>query len=283
MLPDAHRFVELPDGRCHFRLKGSDDAPVVLLLHGATVPGWEFDRLQRFLVNGGYRTLCPDLYGHGYSDRPPVTHNQALFVRQVKALLKALEITQLAAVIGHSLGASVAAHFAARHPGQLRRLVMTAPLLDFEAIQPAMRLLRTPLLGELLIHSCVVPMLKRRRQKRYLPIEDGRFARKYEEQFRVKGFGRSVLSLIRSGALGNQAAAYRQLAASRLPTLLLRGGDDVIFDAAQLAEICTLLPHARVQEFAGMGHPMMLTHPEAVGPVIVEFVSNTSTDDHRQA
>ncbi|MEQ8660979.1 MAG: alpha/beta hydrolase, partial [Gammaproteobacteria bacterium] len=54
-------FAALSDGHCHYADEGPRDGRVVLLIHGATVPGWEFDRLVPYLHAAGLRTLRADL------------------------------------------------------------------------------------------------------------------------------------------------------------------------------------------------------------------------------
>ena len=272
-LPGAHDFADLCDGRCHYRLGGPADGRLLLQLHGATVPGWEFDRLTPLLNAAGFRTLCPDLYGHGYSERPRARYSHDLFVRQVVELLDTLGIDTPVDVIGHSLGAAIAARIAVGRPERIGSLVMTAPLLDFLALQPAARVLMIPAIGEALVHAYVVPMLKRRRSARYQPIDSGRFVQMYRDQFRVPGFGRALLSMIRNGSLGNQADCYTALAGTGHPVLVLRGAEDAIFTRAQFDAITGILPRTRFEELPGMGHPMMLTHPQSVAPLVAAFLN----------
>lgn len=64
------------------------------MIHGATVAGWEFDRLAPLLNLAGIRTLIPDLYGHGLSARLRMRYEYNLFSRQITELLEALSIRQ---------------------------------------------------------------------------------------------------------------------------------------------------------------------------------------------
>ena len=272
-LPGSFDFADLPDGRCHFRLSGPEDGPNVLLLHGATVPGWEFDRILPYLNGAGFRTICPDLFGHGYSDRPRKPLDHALLMRQVSDLLDTLEAQHPVHIFGHSLGAAVAARLAKQQPERVSRLVMAAPLLDFMSLQPATRILQVPLVGELLMPLYVVPMLVRRRTARYRTIENGRFVRMFKDQLRLPGFGRALLSMMRSGALGNQRDCYEALQSQPHAVLVLRGTDDLIFIAEQMRELKALLPRAEYCEMRDMSHPLMLTHPEEIGPVVADFLN----------
>src|SRR5206468_12643163 len=72
-----------------------------------------------------------DLRGHGTSDHPETGYHLADYASDVVALTEALGWQQ-PAVIGHSLGGSVARVAESRHPGWARRIVIedTPPRLD---------------------------------------------------------------------------------------------------------------------------------------------------------
>lgn len=271
-LPDCDAFVELAHGLCHYRVDGPADGPALLLVHGATVPAWEFDRLVPHLVKAGFRAVRADLYGHGYSDRPRTVYDQALFVAQLTELLDRLDIAGPVHVIGHSLGAAIAARLTVANPGRIGAVVLAAPMLDFLGNAPAAGLLRWPLVGEALVRGSVVPMLVRRRTRRYRDIEDGRYVVKFRNQLRKPGFGRALLALIRSGALGDQSDAYRALNEHPHPLLMLRGEEDVILTAAQAARILELAPRIRFRVLAGTAHAMMLSHPRQVAAEVLAFL-----------
>lgn len=266
-------MVQLTEGLCHVRMVGPPDRPKVLLLHGATVPGWEFDRIVPYFAAAGLCTICPDLFGHGASARPAVRYDHALFVGQVTELLDALDISEPVHIVGHSLGGAIGARFACAQPDRAGRLVLTAPLLDFLSQQPASKLMMLPLLGELMVYGYVKPMLLRRRARRYGPIEDGRFARMFADQYDRPGFGRALLSLIRSGGLGNQRDCYELLQGQPHATLILRGSEDEVFSAAQLTDIERMVPRAEVAVLPSLGHSMMLTDPQHVAPLITRFLN----------
>lgn len=276
-LPDSHRFVELGDGRCHFRIDGPESGAPVLLVHGATVPGFEFERTLPFLNAAGFRTLCPDLYGHGYSARPDAPYDYALFLRQLEELLDSEFGDRRVDLIGHSLGAVIAARLILRNPKRFGSLVMAAPMLDFKGDRRVFRLLDAPGLGELIVHGWVVPMLVRRRTRRYGPIEDGRFVGKFRDQLRLPGYGRALLSLMRDGALGDQSAVYRELARTPNRVLLVRGADDEIVPTGQFDTLRALHPAAESLVVPDTAHAMLLTHPESVLPAILGFLNGRSS------
>jgi pimeloyl-ACP methyl ester carboxylesterase len=156
-------------------------------------------------------------------------------------------------------------------PDRFGAVVLGAPMLDFLANVRGSSLLRVPLLGELLTHGYIVPMLKRRRARRYRDIEDGRFVGKFMDQVAYPGFGRAMLSLMTSGALGNQSDVYAALGRLRNPVCLLRGSDDNIVTASQFDAIGRLMPKARRSTLDGTAHAMILTHPERVATEVIRF------------
>ena len=275
-LPDSHDFVALSDGLCHYRVEGPSDGEVALLVHGATVPAWEFDRLVPYLSAAGFRTVRADLFGHGYSDRPRVRYEHALFVRQLAELLDALSLREPVHVLGHSLGAAVGARLLHRHPERIKSVILAAPLVNFTVNTPATRLLSYPLLGECLMPTYVMPLLIRRRTRRYRVIEDGRFVGKFRSQLQKPGFSRALLSLFRSGSLGDQSDCYRALGQHPHPVLVLRGVEDPIVTAEQIEVVRALVPHASYREIGGTAHAFFLTHPETVAPLVADFFRRAS-------
>jgi len=81
-----------------------------------------------------------------------------------------------------------------------------------------------------------------------------------------------LLSLIRSGALGNQQDIYVQLNRLNKPVLCIRGTKDKILTKLQMDRIMKLMPCASVQEIPDTGHPLLLTHPELVAPYLLQFL-----------
>ena len=67
-------YIKLSDGMTHYKLEGPQDAKVVVLVHGATIPIWTWDKQIPALTKTGFRVLSYDMFGRGYSDRPDGGH-----------------------------------------------------------------------------------------------------------------------------------------------------------------------------------------------------------------
>ena len=263
--------VKLRDGVTHYRLEGPADALPLILVHGATVPLWEFDLLVPHLVECGFRTLRFDLYGHGLSDRPAVHYTLDLFVRQTLELLEAVPFPRPAAILGHSLGAAVASAIAVRKPGWIERLVLVAPMLDFNATSAWSRLFKVPAAGELAMRLFGVRALVRRRRARYARIGRPQLTDLFIEEVSFTGFGRALLSMIRAETLGDQAARYAALPALARDVLVISGGADAVIPAADIASVRELVGRHEHFDLASAEHNLLLTHPAEVAAAMRGF------------
>jgi pimeloyl-ACP methyl ester carboxylesterase len=104
---------------------------LAVLVHGLLFNGRMHAELARSLAARGHRVVCPDLLGHGGSDRPRDMGRYSMteFGREVVALLDHLEAEQ-AVVMGTSLGANTTLEVASIAPERLRGMVVEMPVLD---------------------------------------------------------------------------------------------------------------------------------------------------------
>jgi pimeloyl-ACP methyl ester carboxylesterase len=117
----------------------------ILLLHGQPGSARDWDPVMAALGAdaGAIAIDRPGWDGH----TPP-----ADLPGNAEAALAALDCAGAddgATVVGHSLGAAVAAWLAVAHPDRVRALMLVAPAANTEALEPVDRLLAAPVLGEL--------------------------------------------------------------------------------------------------------------------------------------
>jgi pimeloyl-ACP methyl ester carboxylesterase len=129
--PETEFALRRPDGAtvaCRIRhARVPSDLPAVLLLHGLASNLTRFTEfVEHTSLDVRHELLRMDLRGHGGSlSRRPVSHE--VWADDLVALLDARGHAG-AVLVGHSLGAQVALHVAARHPARVRGLVLIDPV-----------------------------------------------------------------------------------------------------------------------------------------------------------
>ncbi|MEV4775534.1 alpha/beta fold hydrolase [Microbacterium sp. LWH12-1.2] len=136
-LPDAdgftHTVVATPGLRTHVAAIGGGDA--VVLLHGFPQHWWQWRLIAPTIAARGYRVICPDLRGSGWSEADDPGFERDSIRHDLESLLDALGIER-AHLISHDLGAVVAGQFAYAHPERVRTAVQIAVPPGFMAFTP---------------------------------------------------------------------------------------------------------------------------------------------------
>ncbi len=271
------QFVELPDGVVHYELAGPPEGPLVVLIHGFSVPYFVWDPTFDGLVKAGFRVLRYDLYGRGYSGRPEAVYGGDLFERQLDNLLDALAIARPVNVVGLSMGGAIAVVFASRHPEEIRRLALLAPA-GLPQKQPLVaRLVRLPVIGELVMDwfgsRVLVSGLKDDFHQPGGPPEG--YAERYRQQLQYVGFKGSLLSTLRSGLLTGIRDAYAEVGRHEYPVLLVWGRWDRVVPFALNEEVRRLIPRAQFHIVENAGHAAHFERAEEVVEVLSGFLSGT--------
>ena len=260
------RWVELGAMRVHvYDGAGTGDLPAVVMIHGLGSAGIAFAGVIARLRPHVKRVIVPELPGHGMSTHPgdrPVTPE--LVLETVSAALEKV-VTEPVIVVGNSLGGAVAIDYAKRHPDQVRALILVSPagarLRDEEwkelvqafevtGAREARRFLgriydRPPWLLALLAHE-FPDLLKRR------AVRD-----------------------ILATSTQDHSVTPDDLAALRMPVLLLWGRSERLLPAEALAYFREHLPKtAVIEEPHGFAHSPQLEHPRRVADRIVAFARN---------
>ena len=272
-------FIAPPDGVTHYEFGGPEDGPIVVLVHGFSVPYYMWDPTAEALRSAGYRVLRYDLFGRGYSDRPKAAYDLNFFSKQLDDLLLALNIEEPVHVGGLSMGGPIAAAFANRRPQQVRSLILIDPLI-FPPKNPLAKVVEPPGVGEYLMTTVLAPFVMPQSQ-----LEDFNnperapddWVERYREQMQYKGFRRAALASVRN--LLNKPVAmpeYEQVGKRNLPTLLLWGAEDKTIPREDIEQLRAVLPGVEFHVIEDAGHAPHYERPEVVNPLILEFLSKQS-------
>ncbi len=121
---EAH-YTDVGDMRMHYVDEGPVDADPVLLLHGE--PSWSY--LYRTmippLVEGGHRSIAPDLIGFGKSDKPVAQNDYSYekHVAWIKQFIKKLNLRNITLVC-HDWGSLIGLRLAAENEDRFDRIVL---------------------------------------------------------------------------------------------------------------------------------------------------------------
>ena len=136
-LPEASSFdhcvIETPGLRTHLAAIGQGEP--VLLLHGFPQHWWQWHAIAPVIAARGYRVLCPDLRGAGWTvaDDPGIERETRL--RDLLALFDALGIER-AHLVAHDMGAITAMQLTYNHPERVQTAVQLAVPPGFFKFSP---------------------------------------------------------------------------------------------------------------------------------------------------
>jgi pimeloyl-ACP methyl ester carboxylesterase len=249
-------------------VEGPEHGTPLVLVHGATVPHWAFDLLAPRLHAAGVRTLRFDLFGHGMSDRPAIGYTLDLFARQTVEIIEAVGFPRPTAILGHSVGAAIAARVSAERPDLIERIALVAPMLDFGATTHWAPAFRLPGIGEALMRFVGVPALVRRRRRKYTAIGQPQLIERFVEEVSYAGFWQALLSMVRSETLGDQSARYAALRGLARDVLVISGTADTVIPRRDVARICDLVASCRHVAIDGAEHNLLLTHAAQVAAAL---------------
>jgi malonyl CoA-acyl carrier protein transacylase len=109
---------------------GSQNNPIVLCIHGILEQGLAWQEVALPLVTKGYRVVAPDLFGHGRSTHLEMVtaYNSLTFLAQIDRVIQELPDQPLF-LVGHSMGAMLAAMIATVRPQKVKALMLVEPPL----------------------------------------------------------------------------------------------------------------------------------------------------------
>jgi pimeloyl-ACP methyl ester carboxylesterase len=230
-------------------------------LHGLGVSGAVWQGIGRLLNDLG-RLVAPDLRGHGESDKPSAGYLPRDYVGDIAALL-AHEPARPLAVIGHSLGAVVAAQLAAERPELMAKVILVDPPFDAsrprEQIAVVEKLRHAPpgdLEAELMRREpSMGDLYARALASLYRQAADGAFQAMMRSE---QGFP-AVVAL-----LGNVTAETLVVAAD--PSL------DAALGPEAAEQVVAAIPHGRLLMIPGARHAVHASKPRDFSKAVHEFL-----------
>ena len=267
-------FIKLSDGVTHYELSGPEGGDVVILVGGLTVPLFYWDRTVSMLHQAGLRTLAYSSYGRGYSDRMKrVSYDDALFVRQLTELTKALKLGRYH-VVGASMGALIAMGHACQNVSAVTTLTVAGPagLLQKPGALRWMR--RSDILAS---------FIAKKFGRRWLQSHEandlgdkthaGELSSMLRDAFQYQGSIHAVFDTLQNFQLFDREKLYQSVFETGVPSMLIWGQDDRVTPIDKIDTARTLL---RPQQcyVAECGHMVPFERPTLMAEKIESFVKS---------
>ena len=119
-------YVMANEIRIHYWRTGGDK-PVLLMAHGSSDNGLCWTNLAKELTDD-YDIILPDARGHGLSDPPRKSDSADAQAEDLAGLIRALKLEK-PILMGHSMGSSSVAWFAAKYPDIPGAVILEDPRL----------------------------------------------------------------------------------------------------------------------------------------------------------
>jgi haloalkane dehalogenase len=285
LYPFSGHFFDLPAGKLHYLDEGAGE-PIVML-HGN--PTWSFYYRNLVLsLRDNHRCIVPDHIGCGLSDKPPATvydYTLRSRVDDLEALLDHLNLRENLTLVLHDWGGMIGMAFAARHPERISRIVASNtgafPLPKGKKMPWSLRLGRNTRLGAWLILKRNAFCRKAAKwcvKRKPLPPE---VRKMYLAPYDTPEHRVAVLKFVQTIPLKESDPGFdivRDTALSLpkfvgVPTLLLWGMKDFVFDHHFLTEWQKHIPHAETHIWPDCGHYLLEDSSDEVIMRVREFMA----------
>jgi pimeloyl-ACP methyl ester carboxylesterase len=268
------QWLTLRDGVTHYQLSGPDSGARVLLVHGFSVPAYIWDSTEVALVAAGFRVARYDQFGRGWSDRPNVAYDNALYQRQMEDLLDSLGWNAPVHIVGLSMGGLISASFVGDHPLRARSLTLVDPAAGPAGVVPWY--LSMPWLGERLFRALALPGMADGQLTDFVePARWPDWPDKYRPQMAYQGFGRALLRTLIAGQGVSRDSVFGRVGAAGTPTLLVWGKEDRTVSIEHATSVRAAIPQAQYHAIDSAGHLPHMERPGVVHPVLIEFLRST--------
>lgn len=262
-------FVRINDILLHYRLSGSPDRPVVVLVNSLGTDARIWDEVI-CLLEDRYRILSYDKRGHGLSDAPSGDYAIDHHVDDLVGLIAHLGIER-PALAGVSVGGLIALRSALQYPGQVAALILcdTAAKIGDKDLWNA--------------------RIKAARSDGMTGIAGAVMDRWFTKAFRrdradeLAGW-QTLLARIPVDGYAGTCAALRdtdlrglvgQIAA---PTLFVVGDQDLATPVELVRDTAKLIAGARFEIIADSGHIPSIEQPASLAKLMSEFLNEVGHD-----
>lgn len=281
------KFVLLSDGaRVHYRIRGAQDAPVLVLLHGSNASLFTWEPWSKALSDH-FRVVSVDLPGHGLTGAVPnhdySTRGMAHFVAEFADRIGLKRF----ALAGNSMGGAVAARFAETYPNRVSALILVdaggMPGKMGDRIPLAFQLLRQPWLQSVMAHANPKPLAREGLDKAIVrkAVLTEQMIDLYTDMALLEGTRDATFE--RFNQIEDDNFIKNHVRALKMPVLILWGQEDHLIPVANAHTWNAAIPGSRLIVYPATGHiPMEEVADKSAADVRI-FLAGLMTEQVRRA
>lgn len=267
------------EDRPNLYVKDWGSGPPVVLCHGWPLSADSWDAHACTLVEAGYRVIAPDRRGFGRSAQPARGYDYDTLADDLARILDAADVRD-ATLVGFSMGGTEVLRYLSRHGDQrVRQVAFVGAAIPY--------LLKTPDNPAGIDAQVFDGMKAGLRDDR--PQFVARLLRDVIYDLRIQGTHRiseevlawSQQMALQAGLRGTidcvdtfaQTDLRRDLAAVKVPALLLHGSADKPVPIALARQAAAGMTRAMLREYAGASHGILVTERTQVARDLLAFIA----------
>jgi pimeloyl-ACP methyl ester carboxylesterase len=261
-LSGAHsRMVTVNGIHIHYWVRGPQDGPPVVLVHGLGGRSEDWHNLAPYIVAAGFRVYMPDLPGYGGSGKPKdFSYSIADEANAVVGFMDAVDLKQVD-LGGHSMGGWIVQRVAFDHPDRIKKLMLfdSAGLADRPTWNTALFTPTTPREVDQL-YALLTPN----------PPQAPAFIAR--DILRISRRDAWIIHRAMDAMLSGQAVTDTELPQLKMPVLIVWGSEDHIVPVADGEKMHQLIPQSQLDVVQGCGHLAPVQCTGQIGPVVDAFL-----------
>lgn len=265
-------YLQTSQGVLSYARSGPSNGPVVVLVHGFSTPKFVWEKVMGDLTSAGYQVIIYDHFGRGFSDRPDVTYNAALYRTELDDLITGLNLPLPIRLVGYSMGGANVVDYAAEQPEKIKQLVLIAPA-GYMRNSASFSVLDVPVLG-----NFIASVFAKGYARDGIATEveagkaDSAMLGKFDLQASYGGYTDSLLSTLLNYPMADLADRYQLIGATNIPVTAIWGTDDKIVPYSGAKLMLDDVNQLQLITLEGANHNMTYANDE-VGPALVEALN----------
>ena len=273
-------IAKVGDINIYYEDQGKSKGKVLLLIPGISCDStiW-FRQIPAFSKK--YRVIVVDNRGAGRSDKPDIPYTMEMLAADIAGLLDIINIST-AHVFGHSLGGTIAQHFALNFPKKVRTLILGATSCGGQhrfqgTLAEAFMAFWTPDHRRTLTPREIFQEgLSFEFTQKFIDNNPALIERHFIERTRYPAPPHTVA---RQGQAAAGHHTYDRLPEIKVPTLVIAGDADGLFSIENSRLLASRIPSAELVLLKNTAHTFQIEAAEETNKLVLSFLSKHSRSD----